>query len=361
MRRILFSFVMMLTCAILSAQSSATLYSSLGKVNPGEKFTVSIKMQNTDNITCFSFYFGLPDGFSIAEVWDDEEEDYLQQISFSRHNTTKKNGHYTDVQETATGETMISVYHHASVFSGTDGEVVSVTVECDASVAPGDYNVAISHISFADTDFNGIEQDDFNIPFTVTPAYATVNLNSESFATYSSQSNAAIATPGVKAYKAAVEGSQIILTELNGYIPAGTAVLLHGEELAAGTKVEFDEPAAGVPASDMSGNSLMATTNSDGVLADMPSSGFTFALGDENKFLHYTGTAFIHNRAYLWFDTDPVPANAKALNLAFANDNATGINVMNDSADVSRKLYENGKVVIVNNSKKYSVSGQIIK
>lgn len=352
---------MMLTSAIVFAQSSATLYSSLDKVYPGEKFTVSVKMQNTDNITSFSFYFGLPEGFSIAKEWDADEEGYLQQITFSRHNTTKRNGHTLDIRETFTGETMISAYHDTSLFSGTDGEIVNVTVVCGASVTPGDYNVTISHINFADTEFIGIEQDDFNIPFTVCSPYATVNLNSECYATYSCLTDAVITTSGVKAYKAKVDGSQIVLTELDGYIPAGTGVLLHGEGLPAGTTVEFDAPDANAQASDMSDNSLMATTTAEGALQQMPATGYTFALGDENKFQHYTGTAFIHNRAYLWLEAEPAPASTRALTIMFGDNTTTGINGVYNAYDVNRKFSENGKIVVINNDKRYSISGQTIK
>ena len=85
-----------------------------------------------------------------------------------------------------------------------------------------------------------------------------------------------------------------------------------------GTKVDLPVATSGTNA-DVTNNSLKPTTLSDGSLAAMESN--VWALGAGNQFLRYTGTAFIHNRAYLVHEK---AAGAKAMRIVF-DDEATGI------------------------------------
>lgn len=185
-------------------------------------------------------------------------------------------------------------------------------------------------------------------------AFVRVNLNSEGYATFSAKDASFIATDGVTAYKAAVDGELITLTTLEGNIPGGTGVLLYGE--TAGAKVNLPVATSGTNA-DVDGNSLMPTTLADGSLAAMGTN--VWALGDGNEFLRYTGEAFIHNRAYLVHEQ---PAGAKAMRVVFAGEETTGLdNVAGKESARDGKFLENGNIVIIKNGVKYNVAGQIIK
>lgn len=184
-----------------------------------------------------------------------------------------------------------------------------------------------------------------------------VNTNPSHFATYSAGFDWKVATAGVKAYKASVIGTTITLTELEGYIPAGEGVILSGDAAS----IENDVKGA-ASCADMSGNDLKGTTLSSGLLAEKPADKFVFALGAGNEFLHYTGSAFVHNRAYFEFDTDPTAAGAK-MTLVFEDSESTGISTI-DNGEVkvdNYKYIQNGQVVIVKNGQKFNVNGQVIK
>lgn len=182
----------------------------------------------------------------------------------------------------------------------------------------------------------------------------SVSLNSKGLATFSVVHNLSIKTEGVKAYKAAVNGVTITLTELDGYIPAGTGVILRGE---AGATVGFEAPASGVTDADVTGNVLKATTKADGTLETKPSSGNVYALNGD-KFLEYTPDTFVANKAYIAVEG---PA-ANELHIVFADaeqGNTTGIESIEAAAqtltfDLNGRMatvrglqIKNGKAVFV--------------
>lgn len=182
----------------------------------------------------------------------------------------------------------------------------------------------------------------------------TVTLNSAGYATFSSNvaTNIAASNVNVKAYKASVEGETITLTQLTGYIPAGTGVVLYGE--TPGAKVEFVAATSGTPA-DVTGNCLKATTQADGKLAEVEAN--SWALGNENMFLAYTGNTYFYCRAYLVHEKS---AESK-MRIVFADETNGIVNAAIETAARNGKLLENGKVVIVKNGMKYNVAGQAIK
>lgn len=176
------------------------------------------------------------------------------------------------------------------------------------------------------------------------------SLSTSGYATFSFCKATSIVTAGVKAYKAAVSGETITLTELSGNIPAGTGVILYGE---AGAKVELKEATTGEDA-DVTGNDLKATTTANGALVAKEDN--SWALGTENKFLSYTGAAYVENHAYLVHSTP-----SARMSIVFS-DEATGIsNVVSKASARDGKFLENGKFVVVKNGVKYNVAGQAIK
>ena len=187
-------------------------------------------------------------------------------------------------------------------------------------------------------------------------AFVRVNLNSEGYATFSAKDASFIATDGVTAYKAAVDGELITLTALEGNIPAGTGVLLYGK--TPNTKVNLPVATTGT-AANVTGNSLLATTLADGSLAEMEAN--VWALGDGNEFVSYTGDAFIHNRAYLVHQQGE-GTEAKAMRITFAEGETTDLDdVVSEMPAPDGKYVENGSIVIIKNGVKYNVAGQAIK
>lgn len=184
--------------------------------------------------------------------------------------------------------------------------------------------------------------------------FTRVNLNSAGYATFSCKDATFVATSGVTAYKAVVNGELITLTALEGNIPAGTGILLYGE--TPGTNVDMHIATTGTNA-DMTDNSLKPTTLENGSLAGFESN--SWALGDGTKFLRYTGSAYVHNRAYL-IHSHP---KAKAMQMVFNGEyTPTDIDsTVSETSPRDGKFIEDGRIVIRKNGIKYNVAGQVIK
>lgn len=188
--------------------------------------------------------------------------------------------------------------------------------------------------------------------------FLRVNLNNAGYATFSAKDPSFIATSGVTAYKTAVDDGQIALTALEGNIPAGTGVLLYGE--TPGTKVNLPVATSGDPA-DVTGNSLMPTTLSDGSLATKVAN--SWALGNGDKFLNFTGSAYTHNHAYLVYSApSSTSALTRGLNIVNGVSGTTSLdNIDNEASTSEGKLLESGRIVIIKNGKKYNLAGQVIE
>jgi len=156
------------------------------------------------------------------------------------------------------------------------------------------------------TEYNRVEI------YAVEPEPVTVTINSKGYATFSAGKNLKVKTEGVTAHKAAVNGEEIILTQLDleKYIPAGNGVILKGVD---GTQVEFEAPDASDDSADMTGNDLKATTKADGSLATKEDDSWAL---NGNEFLQFTGEEYTANRAYLVHETG---ATANELHIVFAD------------------------------------------
>lgn len=164
--------------------------------------------------------------------------------------------------------------------------------------------------------------------FTANQYADTVNLNEAGFATFSSPIDMMVKTPGVEAYKATVNDSEIVLTKLDGYIPAGTGVVLYGEDMSQ-QEVALCE-ATGDAATNLEDNHLHATTTASEPLVEMPNDGYIFVLGKSNKFQPYSGASFAAQRAFIHLDYNPLANNAASLRIVFADEEnmSTGIEAL---------------------------------
>lgn len=236
---------------------------------------------------------------------------------------------------------------HVDFYLAKDGNIVTEWTKVDLTPLG-----VVDHVRFT------MSSSDVSYGFMNTPAYFCLDnmkaqltdeettpavfseLNSAGYGTFSAATDMAILTPGVKVYKAAVSGNDIVLTQLDGFIPAGTGVLLYGEGMA-NEEVEFVAPTATATSADISGNSLLPTTIATADIVAKPANVTVWALDDANNFLKYTGSSFAANRAYIVRD---VENGAKSMRITFVDNETTAI-----SEIVNAKL---------SNGTSYNLSGQ---
>lgn len=183
--------------------------------------------------------------------------------------------------------------------------------------------------------------DAFSLQFIGGSVSAT--LNSDGYATFSAATPMQIT--GAKAYKGAISGTSLVLTEIaDGLVPAGTGVVLAGEAGAIATA----SVVASAPA--VEDNDIQATTKDDGSLQAKVTNACAL---EGNVFKTFDGAAFIANKAYI------VVAPGAKLSMVFADDVTAATAVTEQAAKVAPVKYINakGQIVIGN----YNVAGQMIK
>lgn len=196
-------------------------------------------------------------------------------------------------------------------------------------------------------------------------AYPTAILNNHGWGTYSCNQDVSVKTLGIMIFKAKKEvrsgGNYLVLTEIDGrdgYIPAGTGVLVFGGEANANAEVEFMTGRG--DAADVSDNVFSPTiTTTAGItsLAPLPTSGITYVIGanDKSVMSQYTSDTFKAFRAYyllsdgsnakemkIVFDTDGIENISNTDQFATQTYNLAGLRV---SADAKGLVIMNGKKI----------------
>lgn len=230
--------------------------------------------------------------------------------------------------------------------------VLGTPVECplaSAADVPA-AEIVVSGIAAKERiEFDFIQTEQAQMIITVTYECAgdiTLN-NVESlkygFATLSAPNNFTVENG--TAYKATVSGSNLVLTEIGGVIPAGSGVVVVGEKGANVTvKYTAEEATADVAGNELKGTSVRTQTSElKGTATHLMMLHKT-----TSAFVSYTGEYFPANKAYVLVGGG---ANAvKSLSIVFGDEaSATGINSVNvkeTKVAEGTKHIINGQIVI---------------
>ena len=128
-------------------------------VHIGGSDRMSIHLENENPIIMFEFYMELPEGLHISK----DEDDYLDaELNAARADRT----HSLVVEQGADGLYHFLCYSSKNkAFTGNDGEILNVSISCDANVAAGVYQGKLRNILMSDQDKNAIELADQ--PFSI--------------------------------------------------------------------------------------------------------------------------------------------------------------------------------------------------
>ena len=110
------------------------------------------------NISGFQFDLVLPPGVSVAK---DEDNFYLIELSTDRTTTRK---HTVSAQLQADGTIRVVCYsNNNSTFSGTDGNVLSMTLQVAADAPTGDQSIKLRDVVMTTPSL-----DSHNVPWVVS-------------------------------------------------------------------------------------------------------------------------------------------------------------------------------------------------
>ena len=236
-----------------------------------------------------------------------------------------------------------------------DGTAIDFTA---VSLPPAENNgstgtidiTGISATSKIEFDFENNYQAQMNITvtygFSASATLTGVSGFSRAFSTFCGAQNFTV-NGGAKAYKANVENEKIVLTEIEGVIPASTGVIIAGADAATYTITYVSEDATEVTGNELKGVTVRTQTSTLGSILALNSA--------EAAFQTYTGEYFPSCKAYL-----PAPANgARQLKVTF-NDNETNAIKTVNGEDAQTKVFkfmEKGKLMIKTDKGIFSVQG----
>ena len=136
------------------------------KIQQGGQATLSIGLQNDIDICGVQMHLYLPEGITIAEELNDDEE-MAPAIYMSNR---KKSQHVLYIYPTADGATQI-VIGGTQAFRNNTGEILSIKLNVDPSVDLGSYNIYMKNLAFSDVNAMSHEQDNITVPVRVFATY----------------------------------------------------------------------------------------------------------------------------------------------------------------------------------------------
>ena len=130
-------------------------------IHTGKTATLSISLDNEDDLIAFEFFMTLPEGVSIAEDGDG----YLDAVL----NSTRSNRHSLEVDLGTDGAYHFLCYSNSNnALKGNSGELLSITLCCEDGMEPGAYEGLLSTIKFSDINETPVVLPNHNFSIEVT-------------------------------------------------------------------------------------------------------------------------------------------------------------------------------------------------
>ena len=156
---------LLLVCLISFGAQAANFEGRLfvkdATIAPGGTATLSVQLENNIDIRGFNFSFVLPEGITVKDNALSEDRSPAG-ASIVGELTRKEDGSYF---------WPLAFFNNIS-FSGTSGEIATLTIEAESTVADGNYSVAMTGVKVAGLDGTSYPLEDYTFTITVeTPTY----------------------------------------------------------------------------------------------------------------------------------------------------------------------------------------------
>lgn len=141
--------LVLLICATVlpaMADSNNTLTIANLTVEAGSTATLNVNMKNSASICGVQFDLYLPAGITLAkDIFGDDDINIVGRTTLKRHSLG------SGIQEDGALRVTLSSMQNAT-FSGTEGDIVSIALIIDATVAPGVYPIVMKKVELATPD-----------------------------------------------------------------------------------------------------------------------------------------------------------------------------------------------------------------
>lgn len=107
---------------------------------------VMLEAEDVAAVSGIQFYFSLPEGVTIAQVYDEDEEAWLDDVTFP----IAKKAHQVGMKKTADGYMVYLGGDKAQTFKATTNPVAKIGISVAASVAKGTYDIKFNKAALSD-------------------------------------------------------------------------------------------------------------------------------------------------------------------------------------------------------------------
>ena len=142
-----FSMFIGLAVALGALQAQNTVTVSDVELREGESVLVSVELTNELAFSAFQMDLKLPDGFSVATMINEDDEEVLD---IELNATRKKTTHLLTYNVLDDGSIRIASYSSANAaYKGTSGEIVRLCIVAADEMVAGDYTARFSKVLFS--------------------------------------------------------------------------------------------------------------------------------------------------------------------------------------------------------------------
>lgn len=169
MKKFYMTMAAMLCGVAAMAQSIGTLSCGDVTATAGGDAAYLEVMLETEDVTAISgiqFYFSLPDGVTIAQVYDEDEEAYIDDVTFP----IAKKAHQVGLKTTADGYMAYLGGDKAQTFKAITNPVAKIGISVAADATDGTYDIVFNKAALSDksTPIQSYEVADFTAKLTIT-------------------------------------------------------------------------------------------------------------------------------------------------------------------------------------------------
>ena len=182
MKKVILSFIVMALSAI-TINAKGTIKITNLSFEPGETKTLSIEINDETAYCGFQIDLVLPEGFSIPEVLNEDEE-YVKDITLDP--ARKKSSHTLSYNEIGDAIRIVSYSNTNATYKETSGALINIAVTASKNITAGNYSVELRNIEFTTPDeiavhFDNIAADLEVKKTTNDDTEGTINLTNLSF------------------------------------------------------------------------------------------------------------------------------------------------------------------------------------
>jgi len=169
MKKIYMTMVALLCSAAAMAQMTLSADNVIAEAGQTAYLEIKYAEVTPGEFTAAACWVTLPEGFSIAKVWSDDDEDYVPDVTYPASKSAHNVGMLKVAADAAGNDNtyQFSSAHNSATFKTATDVMFKIGIAVPEGTAKGKYPVAITKVNFSDKAAVASYQDDFSVEIQV--------------------------------------------------------------------------------------------------------------------------------------------------------------------------------------------------